>query len=378
MTQPAVAPIRLRPRRFRLLTAVACLAAAGCTGQAITAVASLESSKEASEIAVLLQRFGVTSATLESRVERRTTNHSVFVDPAETTAARYILDQLGLPRDDRGGLESLMDGGGVIPSKLSERGRLMHATADKLSRTLESHSRALTARVHIVVPSEKLLGGTVGEDRSTTPSASVYLRWLPHWTSVEESPGAMPADAPEPPPGEEAIPSAAALAEISRDEKAIMLLVVGSLKGDKGDYEPIKKEIPRLKDREDLGQWVQLRASEVTDLMMGTTPPGAPISRSEIATLVANAVEGLSTLDVRVVYEQVDMVPGRVDSASGQFEAEDPVIRNLLALGQTQSGGAAGNDFRVVLMAGLLAAAAVLFWLIKSSATARPAGQPAR
>ena len=275
MTLPAVAqaqPQSRRPLSWPLnwsLAALLSLVAAGCSSEAVTAVASLESSKEASEIAVLLQRFGVTSAQLESKVERRTTNHTVLVDPTETTAARYILDQLGLPRDDRGGLESLMDSGGVIPSKLSERGRLMHATADKLSRTLESHSRVLTARVHIVVPSEKLLGGTVGEDRSTTPSASVYMRWLPTWTATPASAPGMEDSATG--ADRAAQGSAPSMAEISKDEQAIMLLVAGSLKGgDEGDFGPLKKAIPRLKDREDLGEWVQLRASEVTDLMMGT------------------------------------------------------------------------------------------------------------
>lgn len=326
---------------------------------------SLESSKEASEIAVLLQRFGVTSAQLSSKVERRATSHTVIVESTETTAARYILDQLGLPRDDRGGLESLMDSGGVIPSKLSERGRLMHATADKLSRTLESHSRVLTARVHIVVPSEKLLGGTVGQDRSTTPSASVYMRWLPTWSA-----------APRAEQGESSVASvatqrAATMEEISGDEKAIMSIVVGSLRGAKGDFEPLKEEIPRLKDREDLGQWVQLRAAEVTGLMMGATPDGAPISRAEVATLVANAVEGLSTLDVRVVYEQVGMLPGQVDVETGRFAAEDPVIQNLLSLGRSLSSSSGKGDVRMTLLAGLLAAAAVLFWLLKSSAAGR-------
>jgi type III secretory pathway lipoprotein EscJ len=347
-------PAPTLPRLFATLLALFALSSAA---RAAEVLAAADSAKEANEIVVLLDRFGVSGATTQTIREGRVSRYEVHVEPTKLRAARYVLENLGLPREDRGGLSSLLDAGGVIPSKLSERGKLMHAIADKLSRTLESNDGVLTARVHIVVPTERMLADSSSDELGARPSASVYLRWLPAWHPEMDKPvegDDRKGDEPGSPNG------------LVGDEEKFLEAVCEALAKDDfaalAGIESLQALSPKQKS-----DWLEERSQTVLPLMLGTTPPGAPIERAEVVATVANAVEALSVLDVRVVYEKVDMQPARVEN--GELVATDPVIKQMLLVGKSDEPK--GLDSRLLAAGGLLVAAAIVAFVLKFNARRR-------
>lgn len=303
-------------RRLRILALTLPLAACGTERDQLLVT---ETEGEANEVLVLLERFEVATAEKEEVAAQRKTAWRVLTHPAEAARARQILDHLGLPRPDRGGLSVVLDGGGVIPSKLSERSRLMHAKAEKLSYTLESHQDVVSARVHIVLPDVPLGGADeeVPEDRR--PKASVYVRYL--------APSAAASGAS---------PSPEALAAWKDEVREVEELLEDPEFGEKTeglDPAPIDALRRLLED--------------------GPEARTRPLERYEIVSLVAGSIEGLEPGDVQVVYSEIDPIPAtapearRVDGAT--FDALRKGYRkNLLVAGGVPTGVAAVLLFLLV------------------------------
>jgi len=93
---------------------------------------------------------------------------------SQAYAARRLLVQLNLPREERPGFDGMLAERGLIPTKTDERARMMHATAQELETTFESYQRVIESRVHVVIPDDDTI---TGGNPEATPSASVFIKY---------------------------------------------------------------------------------------------------------------------------------------------------------------------------------------------------------
>ena len=166
-----------------LLTAVMFLSGCGSGNSELVAV---ESEKEANRILVELQQRGIISATVERTTVNRKPVNTISVAPADLDRSRQILVQLDLPRENRGGMEAMVNSGGLIPTKSDERAKLMYALSQELERTLETYDRVVRARVHVVIPEEDW-SLRANPDAAPKPSATVVIKYvIPSMPSLSE------------------------------------------------------------------------------------------------------------------------------------------------------------------------------------------------
>lgn len=99
---------------------------------------------------------------------------SISVDEQQIVQALEILKENNLPRREFTNLGEVFSGQGMISSPSEEQVRLAYAISQELADTFSRIDGVLTSRVH-VVPA----GAEQSTDKSTLPSAAVFLRHLP-------------------------------------------------------------------------------------------------------------------------------------------------------------------------------------------------------
>jgi type III secretion protein J len=127
--------------------------------------------QDANRVATALEEQGVAAnKEVDPQAEGR---WLVSVAPDDAPAATAVLVSENLPpRPSPGVLEALGEDA-LVPSRASERARLVAGIAGDLERSLRSVDGVLSARVHLAVPVEDTL--TPDETRPP-PTASVLLR----------------------------------------------------------------------------------------------------------------------------------------------------------------------------------------------------------
>jgi len=349
------------PRAPRRFLSLALVSLAACARPSIQVI-EVPTEKEANEILVLLERYGVGQAVKQAQVAQRKTVWRVSIDSGRARAARYVLDRLGLPREERGGLSSALESGGVIPSAQTEQARLIHAESDKLARTLESHERILTARVHIVLPEEPIVPREGEHATLLRPTASIYLRYLRD-APAADGPGAPRTD------GSHVAPVApVGLAGVDPSELQGQVRALADLDPD-AFARVIGSPPDRLAERvAEAGLGGTQGVPELCWLYRGYEPPSDsdwPLSRAEVVGLVSNAVEGLQPWDVEVVYSAVELEAATPSgSASGPVPCKE--IADLLAADAARIQKLEQLDRPLGLIALLFAAlSGFLFYLLR-------------
>lgn len=163
-----------RSKNCLLLITLACALLGGCGEQAD--VVMVNSEKEANLILVEFERRGITAPSKTQQTVDRKVVWSIRCSPEQASQARQILVKLDLPREERGGLESMINSTGLIPTKTDERAKLMHAIAQELETTFETYDRVVRARVHVVIPDSEM-SLTADPEKSPKPSATVLLKY---------------------------------------------------------------------------------------------------------------------------------------------------------------------------------------------------------
>jgi type III secretion system YscJ/HrcJ family lipoprotein len=149
-----------------------CAVLCGCERSAIL-VSQLHSEREALEILVRLDEADIPAdVASEKRGQEQTWRVSVPANGLK--AARATLHAYGLPREQRPGLEKVLERKGLFESPAAERERRQFALANEVAATLELYDRVLRARVHFVVPDAPPLSDAPAEE----PTASVVIRYL--------------------------------------------------------------------------------------------------------------------------------------------------------------------------------------------------------
>ncbi|MEM7491030.1 MAG: type III secretion inner membrane ring lipoprotein SctJ [Pseudomonadota bacterium] len=139
------------------------LALAGCRIDLHSGLTEME----ANEIVAVLRLAGVAA---DRRAEKDGLV-TVRVEDADFAQAVEILRAKGYPRKSYANLGDVFEAKGFVSSQTEERARFIFAMSEELSRTISEIDGILSARVHVVLPTNDPLA------RDTPPSsASVVIR----------------------------------------------------------------------------------------------------------------------------------------------------------------------------------------------------------
>lgn len=125
------------------------------------------SEPEANEMVAVLAASGMRSTKLS--VDGKT--WSVQVEESDIPKALEALRAQGLPRDRTQSLGDIFKKEGLVSTPSEERIRFIYAMSQELSRTLSQIDGVITARVHVVIPSNDPQA-----DKLSPSSASIFIK----------------------------------------------------------------------------------------------------------------------------------------------------------------------------------------------------------
>ncbi|MBF0442332.1 MAG: type III secretion inner membrane ring lipoprotein SctJ [Oligoflexales bacterium] len=126
--------------------------------------------REANEMLAILLNSGMDA---EKEYAARGDTVKLLVDKGQMGKAIQMLKQNGYPRDKFSNMGDIFGKEGLISSPTEEHARFRYALSQEIAETLSNLDGVLAARVHIVLPEEKM---KKGEEK---PSASVFLKYAP-------------------------------------------------------------------------------------------------------------------------------------------------------------------------------------------------------
>ncbi len=137
------------------IATLALLLAAGCGGEPV--VHGL-AERQANQVAVALDEAGIRTAV--RRDEGSEGAWRVEVPQGATAAARRLLAERALPRQEGTGFAAVLGQGGLVPTPAEERARILHALSGELARSVEAVDGVVEARVHLAPSPEDPLRGS--------------------------------------------------------------------------------------------------------------------------------------------------------------------------------------------------------------------------
>lgn len=129
---------------------------------------------EANRIVGVLEEEGIWAAK-EKEVKGRNVTWVVVVASEDSSAARKILQVVGLPKEKKPGMARLLESGGIIPTAEEQKKKEAAALGEELSRTIETLTGVVEAHVLISLPVPSRFPGIEGNERVES-TASVLIR----------------------------------------------------------------------------------------------------------------------------------------------------------------------------------------------------------
>jgi len=126
------------------------------------------SEREGNEMLAVLLSEGVSAekkATKDNTVQ-------LLVDDSQVAYAIEVLKRKGYPRERFSSLKDIFPEDGLIASPTAERARLIYAVSQDISATLSQIDGVLSARVHVVLPTEN----DSFKKEENPASASVFIK----------------------------------------------------------------------------------------------------------------------------------------------------------------------------------------------------------
>ncbi|MBU50132.1 MAG: hypothetical protein CL920_15695 [Deltaproteobacteria bacterium] len=158
-------------RRYNILLAgllSSFLLLAGCS----TEIQHNLTENQANKIVVLFAKAGI-QATKQKDASGREVKWTIVVGSSDKVKAIKLLQQHNIPSKKAAGLSETYSQTGMIPTATQERARFLMAQAGELTKTFKAIGGVLDARVHLVIPEDKILR-TPGE-KPPEARASVFL-----------------------------------------------------------------------------------------------------------------------------------------------------------------------------------------------------------
>lgn len=138
----------------------------------------------ANQILSALEQQGI-NALKEKRIDGRKTTYTISVNQGQSTSARTVLQELGLPKPKRPGIVDVFGEPGMLPTTTQEQALLTQALMGEIAQTIERIDGIQEARVHLVLP-EKHRFGSAETSNSTSPKASVLIKAHNQYGITEE------------------------------------------------------------------------------------------------------------------------------------------------------------------------------------------------
>ncbi len=132
--------------------------------------------RQANQIIVLFAKKGI-SAQKVMNPKGRVVTWKIVVNKSDAVRAIKILQENNLPRKSDKGFPEIFGQIGMIPTASQERARYLMALAGEMQKTLKKISGVYDARVHIVIPQDKILKSP--NQKPAHPTASILLLTLP-------------------------------------------------------------------------------------------------------------------------------------------------------------------------------------------------------
>ena len=129
----------------RVAALLALLTLAACQAE----VYSDQTESSVNEMITVLQANGIEAGRIAGSEEGR---YGLTVSRQDFTRAVAVLQQQGLPRAERRGLESVFPGDKIVSTPFEERARFMHAIGQELAASLSEIGGVVRANVHVNVP----------------------------------------------------------------------------------------------------------------------------------------------------------------------------------------------------------------------------------
>jgi len=128
--------------------------------------------REANEIITVLKKNGIEATKLKDESGREVL-WTIVIPKSEAQKTLRILQENSLPRRKDKGFNEIYGAAGMIPTATEERAKYLMAISGEMARTLKRIDGVLDARVHIVIPKQKILKNPT--DKPPPPRASVLL-----------------------------------------------------------------------------------------------------------------------------------------------------------------------------------------------------------
>lgn len=128
--------------------------------------------RQANQIIVLLSKSNIQANKMKN-AEGREVTWQIVVSKSDAAKAIGILQANNMPPKKDKGFNEVYGKSGMIPTATEERAKYMMALSGELTKTLKTIPGVLNARVHLVIPKDKLLRRP-GE-KQPPPGASVLL-----------------------------------------------------------------------------------------------------------------------------------------------------------------------------------------------------------
>ncbi|MYE83557.1 MAG: EscJ/YscJ/HrcJ family type III secretion inner membrane ring protein [Gammaproteobacteria bacterium] len=148
----------------------------GLSGCYMTELYSQLDEQEGNEMLALLLQHDISS---EKRAAKDNMV-SLFVDSDKIPFAMELLRKNGYPKDKFSTIRDLFNADKLIATPYEDRTRYIYGLSQELADTLSRVDGVMTARVHLVIPTE--------EDESPVASAAVFIKHNPNYDMEEHIP----------------------------------------------------------------------------------------------------------------------------------------------------------------------------------------------
>lgn len=131
--------------------------------------------QDANDIYVLLTEYGISAKKLKEETGNEPT-FMIQVAKQDAAQAAKLLSQYSLPRPRAFDLGNVISGGGMVPTAIEERAKLLHGLSGAVSNALNKVDGVLEARAIVMIPERNDLSSP---DKKPITSASVLVKYRP-------------------------------------------------------------------------------------------------------------------------------------------------------------------------------------------------------
>ncbi|WP_444913821.1 type III secretion system inner membrane ring lipoprotein SctJ [Microbulbifer sp. TRSA007] len=154
---------------LRILLIVVCVLVSACKVDLYTGLEE----QEGNEMLALLLSEGVSA----SKAAGKGGSITLLVEESQLTRAVELLSRHSYPRKKYATINEVFPQGGLIQSPMADSARYTFAMSQDIASTLSNIDGVLTAKVHLVLPTEEGNKNSKASNKNTLVKASVFIKY---------------------------------------------------------------------------------------------------------------------------------------------------------------------------------------------------------